>query len=69
MNVDRLLQLRHESLQVLLASVQDLAQFRAGPHSLLIRIPRFGKKRKLFNERSSILGELVQRFCVRRHGR
>ena len=67
-NVDRLLQLGHESFKVLLAGVQDLAQFRAGPHRLLIRIPSFGKKRKLFNERSSVLGELVQRFRVRRHG-
>lgn len=35
-NVDRLLQLGHESFKVLLAGVQDLAQFRAGPHRLLI---------------------------------
>src|ERR1700694_5093196 len=67
-NVDRLLQLGHEGLKVLLAGVQDLAQFRAGPHRLLIRIPSFRKKRKVFNERSSVPGELVQRFRVRRHG-
>src|ERR1700730_12608680 len=67
-NVDRLLQLVHEGLKVLLAGVQDLAQFRAGPHRLLIRIPSFGKKRKVFNERGSVPGELVQRFRVRRHG-
>src|ERR1700693_6475684 len=55
LNAHPVLQLRHESLKVLLAGIQDLAQFSAGPHSLLIRIPSLGKKRKLFNERSSVL--------------
>src|SRR5208282_3537457 len=67
-NVDPLLQLGHESSEVLLAGIQDLAQSRAGPQGFLIRAPSFGKKRKVFSERTSVLGALVHRFCVRLHG-
>jgi len=67
-NVDPLLQLGHESSKVLLAGIQDLANFRDGPHGFLIRALSFGKKRKLFNERSGVPGELVHRLCVCLHG-
>src|ERR1700693_5992444 len=64
LNAHPLLQLGHESSKFLLAGFQELAHFRAGPHGFLIRAPSFGKKRKVFNERTSVLGELVHRFCV-----
>src|ERR1700693_6196104 len=42
LNAHPLLQLGHESSKVLLTGIQDLAQFRAGLRSLLLRIPSFG---------------------------
>src|ERR1700675_184174 len=58
----------HKSSKVLLAGIQDLAQFCARPDSLLVGIPSSCKKRKLFNEGSSVFTELVHRFGVRCHG-
>src|SRR6202020_2560268 len=58
----------HKSSKVLLAGIQDLAQFCARPDRLFIGIPSSCKKRKLFDESSSVFSELVHRFGVGCHG-
>jgi hypothetical protein len=68
LKVDPLFQLGHYSSKVLVMDIQDLAHFRAGPHGFLVCAPSFGEKRKLFHERSSVLGELLDCFCVHLHG-
>src|SRR6267154_2180678 len=69
MAVDGLLKLGHQALKVFLASVQDLAQLRAGLHGLRIGITSPRQKRKVFNEGRSAAGKLVQRVGVRGHVR